>query len=123
MRGIGELNSAVLKKKYLVSVLVFAALCFAVSAVFVTGRRHTRMRAWENACISTLRVLDVAKERAAAELGLRPGDAALTMDELAPYIGPFRQPWREMVICPSGGTYSVNPIGDDPTCSFPGHSL
>jgi hypothetical protein len=28
---------------------------------------------------------------------------------------------KEKMICPSGGTYTVNPIGVNPTCSIPRH--
>ena len=28
-----------------------------------------------------------------------------------------------MPTCPQGGTYSINAVGESPTCTYPGHEL
>jgi hypothetical protein len=42
-----------------------------------------------------------------------------TMADLLPYLGRNQQ----FPVCPDGGTYSINPVGELPTCSVPGHRI
>ena len=69
-----------------------------------------------NACISHLQWIAGAKQQAPLEMQLRDG-ASVTTEVLANYI---EHGWPT---CPAGGKYTPNPIGKDPTCSFPRHSL
>jgi hypothetical protein len=69
-----------------------------------------------SACINNLRWIAGSKELLAREKQLKPG-TAVDIQDVAPYV---IDGWRD---CPAGGTYTVNPIGKDPTCSIPGHSL
>ncbi len=70
-----------------------------------------------------------AKKRFAESAGLRKG-APVTWQDLVPFItnGTYyantRYPGTApdyLPKCPSGGTYSINPIGTNPTCSHPYH--
>jgi len=71
----------------------------------------------QNACINNLRQIDGAKQQWALEKN-RPADAAPTAQDLLPYLkdGVFPS-------CPGGGLYSINTVGELPTCSIPGHVL
>jgi hypothetical protein len=69
----------------------------------------------ENACINNLRQLDAAKNEWALEKGKKAGDVP-TKEDLLPYL-------RSWPVCPSGGTYSINAVGEPPICSVPGHKL
>jgi hypothetical protein len=68
-----------------------------------------------NDCISNLRRIDGAKVQAASDLGLKDG-AMMTTQTLATYKSwPYQ--------CPAEGSYTIGPVGKDPTCSIPGHTL
>ena len=71
----------------------------------------------QNACINNLRQIDGAKQQWALEKN-KPADAAPTAQDLLPYLkdGVFPS-------CPGGGLYSINTVGELPTCSIPGHAL
>ena len=71
----------------------------------------------QNACINNLRQIDGAKQQWALEKN-KPADAAPPAQDLLPYLkdGVFPS-------CPGGGLYSINTVGELPTCSIPGHAL
>jgi len=67
-------------------------------------------------CLRNLSILDAAKEEWALVEKKWDGDDIIK-SEVGSYIkggGPT---------CPSGGTYTYGRIGEDPTCSVPGHVL
>jgi hypothetical protein len=67
-------------------------------------------------CLNNLRVIDGAKFTLAGEKNLKPG-AQTSVEAISPYmIGGWRN-------CPAGGRYAINGIGEDPTCSVPGHGF
>lgn len=70
-----------------------------------------------NACIANLKLIDAAKLQWAL-LNNKTEDAIPTRQDLLQYFkdGVF-------LICPSGGTYTINAVGEAPTCSIPGHAL
>jgi hypothetical protein len=70
-----------------------------------------------NACINNLRQIDAAKNEFALEKGKANG-AVVTEDDLKPYL-----PGGNFPKCPSGGTYTIGKVGENVTCSIPGHVL
>ncbi len=64
-----------------------------------------------NACISKLRQIDGAKQQWALQTGHTNG-TVVTQADLENYVkaAAFQ--------CPSGGSYTIGAIGEDPTCSF-----
>jgi len=70
-----------------------------------------------NACIANLKLIDAAKLQWAL-LNNKAEDAIPTAQDLLPY---FKD--RVFPVCPSGGTYTINSVGQAPTCSIPGHAL
>ena len=70
-----------------------------------------------NACINNLRQIDAAKNEWALENNKTDG-AVPTGEDLLPYFKDGIFP-----VCPSGGTYTINAVGEPPTCSVPGHVL
>jgi len=67
-------------------------------------------------CINNLRVLDGAKQQWALENN-KTATAVPQMTDLAPYLK------FPSLVCPGGGTYSLNAVGTATTCSQPGHVL
>jgi septal ring factor EnvC (AmiA/AmiB activator) len=70
-----------------------------------------------NACIANLKQIDAAKLQWAL-LNNKTEDAIPTAQDLLPYFKDGVYP-----VCPSGGTYTINSVGQAPTCSIPGHAL
>ena len=68
-------------------------------------------------CIGNLRQLDAAKQQWALEKGKNATDVP-TAQDLLPYLKDGIFP-----VCPDGGTYSINAVGELPGCSIPGHVL
>lgn len=70
-----------------------------------------------NACINNLRMLDAAKQQWALEKNKTATDVP-TAQDLLPYFKDNLFP-----TCPDGGTYTLNSLGELPTCTVPGHLL
>lgn len=87
----------------------------ALAAVAVPNFVKAREVSQRNACINNLRQLEAAKDEWALENSKTNG-ATPTKEDLMPYL--HRWP-----VCPAGGAYSINPVGQPPTCSIPGHTL
>jgi outer membrane lipoprotein-sorting protein len=73
-----------------------------------------------NACINNLRQIDAAKNEFALEKGKKLGDP-VTADDIKPYIK--LDAYGNLPKCPAGGTYTIGKVGENPTCSIPGHEL
>lgn len=74
----------------------------------------------QNACINNLRLIDASKQQWALENRKQSTDTP-TVEDLRPYLG--RGPNGEWPVCPDGGTYTINSVGETPTCSVAGHAL
>jgi hypothetical protein len=97
--------------------LIILALVLALTP-FTYLRWHSNRRIQgHNAylCVDNLRVIDATKEVYAHDHGLKTGDVVSTQ-----VLAELRA-WPKT--CPSGGTYSINPVGTPPTCSVPGHRI
>ena len=75
-------------------------------------------------CQENLMSIDLAKERWAADHDAESG-TEVTKSELIAGAHVREGYLKKMPRCPSGGEYSINVIGSDPTCSsgFLGHRL
>ena len=71
-------------------------------------------------CINHLRQIDAAKNQWALENGKTTG-ATPTAQDIAPYLKLDAN--GNIPSCPAGGLYSINAVGEPPTCSIPGHVL
>ena len=69
------------------------------------------------ACVANLKLIDAAKLQWAL-VNNKAEDAIPTAQDLLPYLKDGVFP-----VCPSGGVYTINPVGQAPTCSIPGHAL
>jgi hypothetical protein len=67
-----------------------------------------------NACINNLRQIDAAAQEFALEKGKTNGEAINYPNDLTPYINKD----GKIPPCPKGGIYSINKVGDNPTCSL-----
>lgn len=90
------------------------------AAVAVPSFLKARQTAQRNACINNLRQIDGAKEQWALETNA-DSNSTPSAEDLDDYL---RDGFHGLV-CPAGGTYTINPLGEDPECSLKseGHTL
>ena len=86
-----------------------------MAAIAIPNFVKARATAQMNACISNLRQIDGAKQMWALEHKKVEADKPTDQD-LAPYL-------KMQLTCPAGGVYTLNAIGEKPTCSIPSHQL
>jgi hypothetical protein len=89
-----------------------------LAAIAIPNFVKARSAAQMNACIANLRQIDGAKQMWVQEHKKEATDTP-PAQELDPYLkSSFSQ-----LKCPAGGTYTINPVGEKPTCSIPNHRL
>ena len=95
--------------------IIFIPMMMAIAIPnFVKARETAQM----NACINNLRQIDAAKNEWALENNKTTNNVP-TAQDLNQYItGGFAS-----LHCPAGGTYTIGPVGQAPTCSIPAHKL
>ena len=93
------------------SIFVIPLLAAIAIPNFVKARTTAQM----NACITNLRQIDGAKQQWAADTK-QPETATPTTQELDGYL-------KAGLKCPVGGVYTINTVGEKPTCSIPNHRL
>ncbi len=91
------------------------AVLGAMSAIAIPNFVKARTVSQQNACINNLRQIDAAKQQWALEKGKQATDVP-AMEDLKPYL-------QRIPHCPAGGTYTLNAVGQPPTCSIPDHRL
>jgi hypothetical protein len=95
--------------------VIFIPMMLAIAIPnFVMARDTAQM----NMCINNLRQIDAAKREWALENNKKGTDAP-TQADLTRYINNKGQ----FPVCPSGGTYTIGPVDEPPTCSIPKHQL
>ena len=84
--------------------------------------RHGRRRPKVSMCKINLEVMHISKLMWASENGKTTNDVPNWDDLRNHWAGP---PLKGIAICPEGGKYGINRVGERPTCSIGGsrHSL
>ena len=96
------------------SIFVIPLLAAIAIPNFVKARTTAQM----NACISNLHQIDGAKQQWALD-NKKLETVMPTAQELDSYLkGGFSG-----LKCPAGGVYTINTVGEKPTCSIPNHRL
>jgi len=102
----------------LVEIMIVIAIIGMLAAIAIPNYVRARGSARKTACINNLRQMDGAKQQWAME-NQKANTVTPTDSDLKPYL-------REgMPTCPRGGSYSINALNADPTCSLAtdGHVL
>ena len=99
----------------LVEIMIVVAIIGLLAAIAIPNFVKARATAQQNACINNLRQIDAAKNQWALEAGQTTGSTCDNAD-ITPYIKLNSA--NQLPGCPAGGTYTVNPIGQNPTCSL-----
>ncbi len=95
----------------LVEIMIVVAIIGLLAAIAIPNFVRARNTAQKNACINNLRQLDGGKQQWALENKKSDTDTPGSSD-VAPYIKNNAYP-----TCPSSGTYTINAVNTDPTCS------
>jgi prepilin-type N-terminal cleavage/methylation domain-containing protein len=95
----------------LVEIMIVVAIIGLLAAIAIPNFVKARNTAQQNACINNLRQIDGAKHQWALENKKADTDSPSTA-ECAPYIKNNVFP-----NCPGTGTYTVNAVNTDPTCT------
>src|SRR3954470_6124148 len=77
-----------------------------------------RVRARQQLCIENLSQIESAKQIWGVENAKKDGDVPAQTELIGPSLYMKLDP-----VCPAGGTYSLNGIGFNATCTIGGHSL
>lgn len=101
-----------------IEIIIILLVLAVLVGVFVPRLVKARRTAQANSCANNMRMLDGAKFSWSME-NKKGADDLPTRDELAG-TDKYMKTWP---ICPAGGTYSLRPVRNRPTCSIPGHTL
>jgi competence protein ComGC len=103
----------------LIEYLILAAVVALAGALVVANWPRSRSTAAKGICIAHLKQIDGAKQQWALEMKQLP-TAIPTPSDLKRYLKS-----QNMPACLDGGTYTINAVSSDPTCSKGGqlHSL
>jgi prepilin-type N-terminal cleavage/methylation domain-containing protein len=101
----------------LIEIMVAILIITVLFAIAVPNFIRARETATGRSCIRNLRQIDSAKEQYAMDNHL---GANATMPALSVFCGYSTTTYIKgnVPLCPSGGSYTVNNLGTDPTCSI-----
>ena len=97
----------------LVEIMIVVAIIGMLAVMAMPFYLRARETSQMQACVNNLRQIDGAKDRYAIESKLAAG-AACDLPAIVPYF------MKKTSTCPASGSYTINPIATDPTCSLGG---
>lgn len=101
----------------LVEIMIVVAIIGILIAIAVPSFLRAREISRRNACQENQSKIDGAKQQWALETN-QPADATPDWNNLvgsSSYI-------RKSPVCPASGTYAINPVNADPSCSLSGQA-
>jgi len=103
----------------LVEIMIVVAIIGMLAAIAIPSFMKSRSEARKSTCVNNLRLIDHAKEQWATTNNKNNGDNCASTD-----VDDYMK-GNTMPACPSSGTYAVNAIGTNPSCtkSAEGHAL
>jgi prepilin-type N-terminal cleavage/methylation domain-containing protein len=108
----------------LVEIMIVVAIIGLLAAIAIPNFVKARTTAQATGCINNLRQFEGAKQTWALEKNKGPSDTP-TEEDIKPYIKLTSD--GRLPGCPGGGTYSIGPLAESPTCSLasatPPHKL
>jgi prepilin-type N-terminal cleavage/methylation domain-containing protein len=100
----------------LVEIMIVVLIIGILMAIAVPNFIQARQSSRKSSCIANLKQMDAGKEQYAMDAKLDSG-ATVSWANLTPTY------MKSQPTCPSGGTYTINTVGANPTCSITGHAL
>ena len=114
-----------LKGFTLVEIMIVVAIIGILIAIAVPGFIRARSMSRMKSCQENLTKIDGAKEQWALENNKSPG-ASPAWTDIVDTGGQVGEGYlKSQPKEPSGGSYTINAVGTDPTCDrgYPGHTL
>ena len=102
----------------LMEIMIVVAIIGLLAAIAVPTYIRARDTSQLSACVNNLRQISAAKNEWAIEKLKDYADIPVDTD-----LFGFSLYVKDKPICPGGGTYSLNSIAVNPTCTIAGHSL
>jgi len=112
MNRIRKKNKGFTLVEIMIVVLIIGILLAIAVPNFIQARNTSRTRT----CIANLRQIEAAKEQWAMENN-QGSTATPAQGDLMP---TYMKSWPA---CPAGGTYAINAVNANPTCTTAGHAL
>jgi hypothetical protein len=106
-----------LGRKRLVVTLPVALIFLVVTAAWIPSIDWGNRVSNQNHCINNLRFIYMAKAEWAQANHKLPTDVPTVAD----LIGTNKSLLHSIPVCPSGGTYTVGAVNEDPKCSLATH--
>ena len=100
----------------LVEIMIVVAIIALLAAIAIPSFMKSRADSRKSACINNLRLLDHAKQQLATASQTMTDDYTPNMSELAPYFKGMSSSGNP--VCRDGGSYAVNAISNNPTCTM-----
>lgn len=97
------------------ALLTVVAVVGLLAAIAIPSFMKARESSQRNACLNNLSRIESAKKSAALEHNYKAGDP---IPEQA--VAPFLKNGCAGLVCPRGGHYTINPLGQEPECSVHG---
>jgi prepilin-type N-terminal cleavage/methylation domain-containing protein len=104
----------------LVEIMIVVLIIGILMAIAVPNFIRARETSRKNSCIANLKQIDAAKEQWAMDNKKATGDLPAWSDLVGTGATGYM---KSQPTCPSGGTYTVDVIGTNPSCDQAGHAL
>jgi prepilin-type N-terminal cleavage/methylation domain-containing protein len=102
----------------LVELMIVVAIFGILVGLALPNFIKARVRARQQLCIENLSQIESAKQIWGVEHSKKDGDVPTSSELVGPNLYMKKDP-----SCPAGGTYSLNAVGANASCSIDGHSL
>ena len=96
----------------MVELMIVVAVIGLLAVIAIPSYVRSREYSQSNACMNNLRQIDGAKDIFAFENSKTDGDAVVAAN-----IDPYLKRDFAGIVEPSGGSYTINAVSTDPTCS------
>lgn len=96
----------------LVEIMIVVAIIALLAAIAIPSFMKSRQESRKSSCINNLRLVDHAKQQLATASQTMVDSYQPGWTELTPYLKGGGMP-----ICRDGGSYTVNAITSNPTCT------
>ncbi|MDR3458142.1 MAG: type II secretion system protein [Verrucomicrobiae bacterium] len=100
----------------LVEIMIVVAIIGLLAAMAIPNLVRSRATSQANACINNLHKISDASDEFGIEHNKTTGDHVSLNLDLTPYIKMNSA--GKIPACPSHGTYDMEKVGDQPTCSI-----
>ena len=100
----------------LVEIMIVVLIIGILMAIAVPNFIQARASSRRSSCVANLKQIDAGKEQYAMDARLDTGAAVAWANLVPTYM-------KAQPTCPAGGTYAIDTVGTNPTCTTATHAL